>query len=242
MLPRSEPALGCGWPCRASVLRSALCLPGPLSSTLPSRLRHQTSAVPAPATNLPPHRNSSLPRPAPAPAYRLQPLSTQPPPSSQPSPSPTLPYSRSELSDLVKEVQPQARRPMARISFAFIYPDRRGKNVMRQVRGRARWLLEASRHPEGSSCSGQSGVRSVLLHALCAEDTARPHVLPPCLLSCRWARCTPRGWARTTRKRSSSSTSRCAAPAAGAWQPACCCSAGLPGFIRHVLRAGASMP
>ncbi|KAI7837608.1 hypothetical protein COHA_008620 [Chlorella ohadii] len=39
----------------------------------------------------------------------------------------------SELSDLVKEVQPAARRPMARISFAFIYPDRRGKNVMRQV-------------------------------------------------------------------------------------------------------------
>ncbi|PRW60917.1 Histone deacetylase complex subunit SAP18 isoform B [Chlorella sorokiniana] len=38
-----------------------------------------------------------------------------------------------ELSDLVKEVQPAARRPMARISFAFIYPDRRGKNVMRQV-------------------------------------------------------------------------------------------------------------
>ncbi|EFN53580.1 hypothetical protein CHLNCDRAFT_136773 [Chlorella variabilis] len=38
-----------------------------------------------------------------------------------------------ELCDLVKEVQPAARRPMARLSFAFVYPDRRGKNVMRQV-------------------------------------------------------------------------------------------------------------
>ncbi|KAL4427142.1 hypothetical protein ABPG77_001146 [Micractinium sp. CCAP 211/92] len=38
-----------------------------------------------------------------------------------------------ELSDLVKEVQPAARRPMARLSFAFVYPDRRGRNVMRQV-------------------------------------------------------------------------------------------------------------
>lgn len=38
-----------------------------------------------------------------------------------------------ELTDLVKEVQPAARRPMARLSFAFVYPDRRGRNVMRQV-------------------------------------------------------------------------------------------------------------
>lgn len=39
-----------------------------------------------------------------------------------------------ELSDLIKDVQPAARNRSARISFAFVYPDRRGRNVMRQVR------------------------------------------------------------------------------------------------------------
>lgn len=38
-----------------------------------------------------------------------------------------------ELTDLVKEVQPSARRPNARLNFAFVYPDRRGRNVMRPV-------------------------------------------------------------------------------------------------------------
>ncbi|GAB4813144.1 hypothetical protein N2152v2_000190 [Parachlorella kessleri] len=38
-----------------------------------------------------------------------------------------------ELCDLVKEVQPAARRPSARLSFSFVYPDRRGRNVMRNV-------------------------------------------------------------------------------------------------------------
>lgn len=38
-----------------------------------------------------------------------------------------------ELSDLIKEVQPLARNRMAKLSFAFVYPDRRGHNVMRQV-------------------------------------------------------------------------------------------------------------
>uniref|UniRef100_A0A061R694 Histone deacetylase complex subunit SAP18 n=1 Tax=Tetraselmis sp. GSL018 TaxID=582737 RepID=A0A061R694_9CHLO len=38
-----------------------------------------------------------------------------------------------ELTDLVKEVQPPARKPHARLSFSFVYPDRRGRNVMRQV-------------------------------------------------------------------------------------------------------------
>lgn len=38
-----------------------------------------------------------------------------------------------ELSDLVKDVQPAARARNARISFAFVYPDRKGRNVMRQV-------------------------------------------------------------------------------------------------------------
>lgn len=38
-----------------------------------------------------------------------------------------------ELSDLVKEVQPMARRPTSRMGFALVYPDRRGHNVMRVV-------------------------------------------------------------------------------------------------------------
>ncbi|MCO5573865.1 hypothetical protein L7F22_027640 [Adiantum nelumboides] len=38
-----------------------------------------------------------------------------------------------ELTDLVKEVAPAARRKEARLSFAFVYPDRRGRNVIRNV-------------------------------------------------------------------------------------------------------------
>eukprot|EP00271_Cylindrocystis_brebissonii_P002499 TRINITY_DN1315_c0_g1_i2.p2 TRINITY_DN1315_c0_g1~~TRINITY_DN1315_c0_g1_i2.p2 ORF type:complete len:162 (-),score=45.94 TRINITY_DN1315_c0_g1_i2:929-1414(-) len=38
-----------------------------------------------------------------------------------------------ELTDLVKEVAPLARRRDARLSFAFIYPNRRGRNVIRKV-------------------------------------------------------------------------------------------------------------
>eukprot|EP00955_Chlamydomonas_euryale_P023123 243841-Chlamydomonas_euryale.AAC.1 len=38
-----------------------------------------------------------------------------------------------ELSDLVKEVKPAARGRMTRLSFAFVYPDRTGRNVLRQV-------------------------------------------------------------------------------------------------------------
>lgn len=38
-----------------------------------------------------------------------------------------------ELTDLVKEVQPAARRVNARLDFALVYPDRKGRNVMRQV-------------------------------------------------------------------------------------------------------------
>lgn len=40
-----------------------------------------------------------------------------------------------ELTDLVKEVQPAARRSTARLDFALVYPDKRGRNVMRVVRG-----------------------------------------------------------------------------------------------------------
>lgn len=39
-----------------------------------------------------------------------------------------------ELCDLVKEVNPLARQRNARLGFAFVYPDKRGVNVMRQVR------------------------------------------------------------------------------------------------------------
>lgn len=38
-----------------------------------------------------------------------------------------------ELTELVQEVNDDARKPRTRLSFAFIYPDRRGRNVMRQV-------------------------------------------------------------------------------------------------------------
>ncbi|KAF8059115.1 hypothetical protein HT031_005287 [Scenedesmus sp. PABB004] len=38
-----------------------------------------------------------------------------------------------ELADLVKEVRPDARGRGARLSFAFVYPDRRGANVMKVV-------------------------------------------------------------------------------------------------------------
>ncbi|GLT78303.1 hypothetical protein SLA2020_498430 [Shorea laevis] len=38
-----------------------------------------------------------------------------------------------ELTDLVKEVAPEARRRNAKLSFAFVYPDKRGRFVMRQV-------------------------------------------------------------------------------------------------------------
>jgi len=55
----------------------------------------------------------------------------------------------------VKEVQPAARRPMARISFAFIYPDRRGKNVMRQV-GSTRRLC--GRFCKAAGAAGDGGV------------------------------------------------------------------------------------
>ena len=38
-----------------------------------------------------------------------------------------------ELGELVKEVVIAARMPHARLSFAFVYPDRRGRNVIRVV-------------------------------------------------------------------------------------------------------------
>ncbi|KAB2626691.1 histone deacetylase complex subunit SAP18 [Pyrus ussuriensis x Pyrus communis] len=38
-----------------------------------------------------------------------------------------------ELTDLVKEVAPAARRRNARLSFAFVYPDKHGHFVVREV-------------------------------------------------------------------------------------------------------------
>ncbi|XP_008238750.1 PREDICTED: histone deacetylase complex subunit SAP18-like [Prunus mume] len=38
-----------------------------------------------------------------------------------------------ELTDLVKEIAPEARRRNAKLSFAFVYPDRRGHFVVKTV-------------------------------------------------------------------------------------------------------------
>lgn len=38
-----------------------------------------------------------------------------------------------ELTDLLKEVVPEARRRDARLSFSFVYPNRQGRNVMKQA-------------------------------------------------------------------------------------------------------------
>ena len=38
-----------------------------------------------------------------------------------------------ELAELVQEINQHARSPNARLSFSFVYPDKRGKNVMRHV-------------------------------------------------------------------------------------------------------------
>ena len=38
-----------------------------------------------------------------------------------------------ELTGLIKSAQPAARRSNARLEFALVYPDKKGRNVMRQV-------------------------------------------------------------------------------------------------------------
>jgi len=38
-----------------------------------------------------------------------------------------------ELTELIKEVNDAARNRTSKLSFAFVYPDRRGRNVMREV-------------------------------------------------------------------------------------------------------------
>jgi histone deacetylase complex subunit SAP18 len=50
-----------------------------------------------------------------------------------------------ELTELIQEVQPAARRAQARLEFALVYPDRRGRNVLREARALAgaaeRWKV-----------------------------------------------------------------------------------------------------
>lgn len=38
-----------------------------------------------------------------------------------------------EIADLIQDVNPDAKKPNARISFSFVYPDRTGRNTMRNV-------------------------------------------------------------------------------------------------------------
>jgi 3-phenylpropionate/cinnamic acid dioxygenase small subunit len=66
-----------------------------------------------------------------------------------------------ELTDLVKEVQPAARRSTARLDFALVYPDKRGRNVMRVVR-----LLHAELL--GMAWLTPAGALRVGAHAGCA--------------------------------------------------------------------------
>ncbi|XP_016499525.1 histone deacetylase complex subunit SAP18-like isoform X2 [Nicotiana tabacum] len=56
-----------------------------------------------------------------------------------------------ELTDLVKEVAPEARRRDASLSFAFVYPDKRGRFVVREV-GRT-YSYPNGRRPDSGSKS-----------------------------------------------------------------------------------------
>jgi len=38
-----------------------------------------------------------------------------------------------ELTELIKEVNQAARKRDARLAFSFVYPDKRGRNIMRDV-------------------------------------------------------------------------------------------------------------
>ncbi|KAL1546778.1 histone deacetylase complex subunit SAP18-like [Salvia divinorum] len=58
-----------------------------------------------------------------------------------------------ELTDLVKEVAPEARRRDAMLSFAFVYPDKRGRFVVREV-GRTFSYPNARRPDSGSKALG----------------------------------------------------------------------------------------
>lgn len=114
------------------------------------------------------------------------------------SPPPSPPPPCRELSDLVKEVQPAARRPQARLSFAFVYPDRRGRNVMRQVRPcRRPACLPAAQRAHAvrqllACVRGWHGAGSE------ARPRARPWCMPAhkalCTGAARQPRLAPSGW------------------------------------------------
>uniref|UniRef100_A0A5B6ZFB9 18 kDa Sin3-associated polypeptide n=1 Tax=Davidia involucrata TaxID=16924 RepID=A0A5B6ZFB9_DAVIN len=60
-----------------------------------------------------------------------------------------------ELTDLVKEVAPEARRRDAMLSFAFVYPDKHGRFVVREV-GRTFSYPNGRRPDSGSKTLAES--------------------------------------------------------------------------------------
>ncbi|GBG69571.1 hypothetical protein CBR_g4404 [Chara braunii] len=62
-----------------------------------------------------------------------------------------------ELTDLVKEVSPTARKRDAILSFAFVYPDRRGRNVMRPVGKTASFARRPDENKTLAELSFQTG-------------------------------------------------------------------------------------
>lgn len=52
-----------------------------------------------------------------------------------------------ELTDLIKSAQPAAKRQNARLEFALVYPDKKGRNVMRQVSSED-WICGSMSHTE----------------------------------------------------------------------------------------------
>nr|GMD29851.1 histone deacetylase complex subunit SAP18-like [Ipomoea batatas]GMD33195.1 histone deacetylase complex subunit SAP18-like [Ipomoea batatas] len=54
-----------------------------------------------------------------------------------------------ELTDLVKEVAPEARKRDAMLSFAFVYPDKNGKFVVREV-GKT-YSIPSGRRPDSGN-------------------------------------------------------------------------------------------
>ncbi|KAG5538506.1 hypothetical protein RHGRI_019176 [Rhododendron griersonianum] len=85
-----------------------------------------------------------------------------------------------ELTDLVKEVAPEARRRDAMLSFAFVYPDKHGRFVVKEV-GRTTSIPNARRPDSGGKalaelsfqrravCSAVFSMRRVLLFDHCRE-------------------------------------------------------------------------
>ncbi|XP_047338681.1 histone deacetylase complex subunit SAP18-like [Impatiens glandulifera] len=61
-----------------------------------------------------------------------------------------------ELTDLVKEVAPEARKREANLSFAFVYPDKHGRFVVKEV-GRTHSYPNVRRPDNGSKALGDLG-------------------------------------------------------------------------------------